>query len=121
VTAAALGLLFWMLAAPAESPFLSVAATPTPAESPSRTFCAEWVRQSREGYERLTLFSDGMVVCKRSRDGKDEIVRKRLGLCGTLAAGRPGRPSPRPPVTPVAAGNFSAGPVDPRRADLCRP
>jgi hypothetical protein len=78
VTAAALGLLVGLLGAPPESPVRPVAATPTPAESPSRTFCAEWVRQSREGYERLTLFSDGMVVCKRSRDGKDEIVRKRL-------------------------------------------
>ena len=44
----------------------------------SRTFCAEWVRQSREGYERLTLFADGNVVWKRSRDGKDDVLRKAI-------------------------------------------
>ena len=29
-------------------------ATPTPPKGP--TFCAEWIRQSNEGYDRLTLF-----------------------------------------------------------------
>ncbi|MDQ2978795.1 MAG: hypothetical protein M3R62_06215, partial [Acidobacteriota bacterium] len=42
------------------------------------TFCAEWVRQSREGYERLTLFSDRSLVWKRSRDGKDDLLRKQI-------------------------------------------
>ncbi len=46
--------------------------------SSKSTFCAEWVRQSRQGYERLTLFRDRSLVWKRSRDGKDEIARKRI-------------------------------------------
>lgn len=41
-------------------------------------FCAEWVRQSREGYERLTLFSDRTVVWKTSRNGVQEVHRKQL-------------------------------------------
>ncbi len=50
-----------------------------PASSPaSPTFCAEWVRQSREGYERLTLFSDRTLVWKTSRSGSDDVRRKRL-------------------------------------------
>lgn len=54
-------------------------ATPAPpAAASARTFCAEWVRQSREGYERLTLFTDRTVVWKRSRDGKDDLLRKEL-------------------------------------------
>lgn len=54
---------------------------PTRAPSPASagpTFCAEWVRQSREGYERLTLFSDRSLVWKRSRDGKDDLLRKQI-------------------------------------------
>lgn len=42
------------------------------------TFCAEWVRQSREGYERLTLFADKTLVWKTSRSGKEDIRRKNL-------------------------------------------
>jgi hypothetical protein len=70
-------------AAPATSP-LAVVTTRTPAPlrsaaaSSARTFCAEWVRQSRQGYERLTLFADGNVVWKRSRDGKDDLLRKTI-------------------------------------------
>jgi hypothetical protein len=54
--------------------------TPTPAPSPvpGPTFCAEWVRQSREGYDRLTLFRDGTLVWKTSRDGKDDMKRETL-------------------------------------------
>lgn len=62
---------------------LPAAATPAPSASPvpanqAPTFCAEWIRQSREGYERLTLFSDRSVVWKRSRDGKDDLLRKQI-------------------------------------------
>ena len=55
-------------------------ATPTPAPTaiPGPTFCAEWVRQSREGYDRLTLFRDGTLVWKTSRNGKDEMKRETL-------------------------------------------
>ena len=62
-------------------PIPTPAATPGPtprAATPLRSFCAEWVRQSREGYERLTLFADGNVVWKRSRDGKDDLLRKTI-------------------------------------------
>lgn len=51
----------------------------TPASTPAgRTFCAEWIRQSREGYERLTLFANRSLVWKRSRDGKDDVMRKEI-------------------------------------------
>jgi hypothetical protein len=59
------------------SPTFATAAAKTPSPS-ARTFCAEWIRQSREGYERITLFADGMLVWKRSRDGKDDVQRKRI-------------------------------------------
>lgn len=42
------------------------------------TFCAEWVEQSREGYERLTLFVDRSVVWKRNRGGSEQFKRQRL-------------------------------------------
>jgi hypothetical protein len=48
------------------------------AQRPARTFCAEWVRQSREGYERLTLFADRTLVWKRSRGGKDDLLRREI-------------------------------------------
>ena len=61
---------------------LLAAGTPTPAPAPTPepgpTFCAEWVRQSKEGYDRLTLFRDGTLVWKTSRDGKDELKRETL-------------------------------------------
>jgi hypothetical protein len=42
------------------------------------TFCIEWVRQSREGYERVTLFSDSTVVWKTSDGGAEEVRRKNV-------------------------------------------
>ena len=42
------------------------------------TFCVEWVRQSREGYDRLTLFSDRALVWKKSRDGVAHVDRRTL-------------------------------------------
>jgi hypothetical protein len=42
------------------------------------TFCVEWVRQSREGYERLTLFADRTVVWKTNRGGAVNIQRRLL-------------------------------------------
>ncbi len=54
-------------------------AAPAPSPAPGPTFCAEWVRQSNEGYDRLTLFRNGMLVWKTSRNGKDEVKRERLG------------------------------------------
>jgi hypothetical protein len=42
------------------------------------TFCVEWVEQSREGYERMTLFADRSLVWKRNRAGADQLKRQRL-------------------------------------------
>jgi YD repeat-containing protein len=50
-----------------------------PAADPTPTFCAEWVEQTRDGYERLTLFSDRNVVWKRSLAGAEQLKRRRLG------------------------------------------
>jgi hypothetical protein len=59
---------------------LAAPATPTPTVTPAPgpTFCAEWIRQSTEGYDRLTLFRDGTLVWKTSRNGHDELKRKSL-------------------------------------------
>jgi hypothetical protein len=62
-----------LLAASALS--LLVALSPPPMPSP--TFCAEWVKQSSEGYERLTLFSDRTLVWK-TRRGEIENVRRKI-------------------------------------------
>lgn len=53
-------------------------AAPTPAAPRGPTTCAEWIRQSNEGYDRLTLFRDGMLVWKTHRDGGDEVRRRPL-------------------------------------------
>jgi len=63
----------WLSLAPA---ILSVAASA--AGEPAPTFCAEWVRQSNQGYERLTLFTDRTLVWKTSRDGNEEVKRQKL-------------------------------------------
>ena len=56
---------------------LSARSTPAPEAVPSKsTFCVESVRQSREGYERMTLFSDRTVVWKTS-DARGEEVRRK--------------------------------------------
>lgn len=58
--------------------------TPTPASAPTPgspsgpTFCMEWIRQSNEGYDRLTLFRDRALVWKTSRHGKEEVKREML-------------------------------------------
>lgn len=48
------------------------------ADSPKPSFCLEWVRQSREGYERVTLFTDRTVVWKTVAGAKEEVRRKAL-------------------------------------------
>ena len=64
----------WAIAAAA------AATTPIPSRTPivGPTFCAEWVRQSNEGYDRLTLFRDGTLVWKKSQKDKDEVKRETL-------------------------------------------
>lgn len=52
--------------------------TPTPEPPSGPTFCAEWIRQSSEGYDRLTLFRDGVLVWKTHRGGKDNLKREHL-------------------------------------------
>lgn len=64
----ALALLLW-----AGSGRLPMLAAPSPS-----TFCVEWTAQSREGYERLTLFRDRSLVWKTRRRGTDEVKRQRL-------------------------------------------
>ena len=54
----------------------AVTPTPSPTPIPGPTFCAEWIRQSNEGYERLTLFRDGTLVWKTSRAGQDDVVKR---------------------------------------------
>jgi hypothetical protein len=64
--------------------FLLVAAllaAPTPAApEPIRgpTFCVEWIRQSNEGYDRLTLFRDRALVWKAVRGEHEEVKREAL-------------------------------------------
>ena len=60
---------------------LALLAGPAPAATPvgnRPSFCLEWVRQSREGYERVTLFTDRTVVWKTAAGGKEEVRRKTL-------------------------------------------
>jgi hypothetical protein len=58
----------------------AVAATPTPVPAPPAgpTFCAEWIRQSSEGYDRLTLFRDGELVWKTHHGAKERLKREHL-------------------------------------------
>jgi len=55
-------------------------AAPTPpaatTASAKPTFCVEWIRQSREGYERITLFGDRTVIWK-TVDARGEEVRRK--------------------------------------------
>lgn len=60
--------------------FASLLAAPSPTPTPLRgpTFCAEWIRQSSEGYDRLTLFRNGTLVWKTNRAGKEVLKREAL-------------------------------------------
>ena len=58
--------------APASSP------TPAPTPEPGPTFCAEWIRQSSAGYDRLTVFRDGMLVWKTNQNGHESVKRQPL-------------------------------------------
>jgi hypothetical protein len=57
---------------------LSLLVATAPAPMPAPTFCAEWVKQSSEGYERLTLFSDRTLVWKTRRGDIENVRRKTL-------------------------------------------
>jgi len=46
---------------------------------PLPPFCAEWIKQSKEAFERVTLFSDGTLVWKsRTAEGKEDLKRKTM-------------------------------------------
>jgi hypothetical protein len=57
---------------------LSAAAPESPSPPSKPTFCVEWVRQSREGYERVTLFADSTVIWKTSDREGERVRRKTL-------------------------------------------
>jgi hypothetical protein len=63
----------WIAAA-----LVTTAPAPTPASSPKPTFCVEWIRQSRDGYERITLFADRTVVWKTVDARGDQVRRKTI-------------------------------------------
>ena len=71
-----------MIALPATALLLlapvGAAPTRTPTPEPGPTFCAEWIRQSSAGYDRLTVFRDGMLVWKASHDGHDTVRQQPL-------------------------------------------
>jgi hypothetical protein len=68
-----------MIPAAAVAALLAVVSpTPTPSSETGPTFCAEWIRQSTAGYDRLTLFRDGMLVWKTSQDGHDSVKRQPM-------------------------------------------
>jgi hypothetical protein len=47
-------------------------------EGDQPTFCVEWIEQSSEGFERLTLFSDRTLVWKRRRGSDEQLKRQRM-------------------------------------------
>ena len=59
-------------------PLFVGAGSPGGPKAAAPTFCAEWIRQSRQGYERFTVFTDRTLVWKTVRDGADEIRRRKL-------------------------------------------
>lgn len=67
----AVALLGALLAAPG-------ALTPTPEAVTGPTFCVEWIHQSTEGYDRLTLFRDRTLVWKTHRGEHEAIKREQL-------------------------------------------
>lgn len=53
--------------------------SPTPSPPPrGPTFCAEWIRQSSEGFDRLTLFRNGTLVWKTNQGGKEVLKRDTI-------------------------------------------
>jgi hypothetical protein len=57
---------------------VALAATPAPTSSSKPTFCVEWIRQSRAGYERVTLFADSTAIWKTSDQEGERVRRKTL-------------------------------------------
>ena len=57
---------------------LSAALRVTAAPMPTPSYCAEWIKQSTEGFERLTLFADRTLVWKTRRGDAENVKRKSL-------------------------------------------
>ena len=80
--AAWLGIAILQAAAPTPTPAPGGAPAPgttrAAAARTGPTFCAEWIRQTKEGFERLTLFADHTLVWKTSHDGRDDTRRKTI-------------------------------------------
>ena len=57
---------------------LGAPGTPVVPKAPAATFCAEWIRQSQQGYERFTVFTDHTLVWKTVRNSAEEVRRKKL-------------------------------------------
>ena len=51
---------------------------PAASKAAAPTFCAEWIRQSHQGYERFTVFTDRTLVWKTVRNGAEEVRRRKL-------------------------------------------
>ena len=64
------------MSAPALLSIVLLLSAPADPKASVATFCVEWIRQSREGYERFTVFTDRTLVWKTAR-GKVEDVRRR--------------------------------------------
>jgi hypothetical protein len=63
----------------AATPIAPIAPTaPSAPKAAAPTFCAEWIRQSHQGFERITVFTDSTLVWKTVRSGADEVRRKKL-------------------------------------------
>jgi hypothetical protein len=72
------------MSAPALLSIALLLSAPADPKASVATFCVEWIRQSREGYERFTVFTDRTLVWKSAR-GKVEDVRRRKLEPGELA------------------------------------
>ena len=73
-----MSLLGWLFVVPALAVTPIAPTPPSAPRSAAPTFCAEWISQSHEGFERFTVFTDSTLVWKKVRSGADEIRRKKL-------------------------------------------
>lgn len=69
-----------MIASALLAGFFAMAGAVVGAAPPERspTFCIEWVRQSREGFARITVFTDRTMVWKTVDASGEQVRRKTL-------------------------------------------
>ena len=80
-------------------------AAATPADVPGPTWIAEWTSRAGTAMQRVTLFSDGVLVRKSVADGKTEMKKRKLSreeLASWVAVFRG-------PGADAAAGKFDSG------------